>query len=77
MQPLPAACDGEIDWTLFSFSHGFRHPRAGSGHPALGAHPRAPCCGPHPSPCLVSACAAVTLLVVMGACASHCPTTLA
>ena len=27
-EPLPALCDGEIDWTLFSFSHGFRQPRA-------------------------------------------------
>lgn len=27
-EPLPLNCDGEIDWTLFSFSHGFRQPRA-------------------------------------------------
>lgn len=26
-EPLPPDCDGEIDWTLFTFSHGFRQPR--------------------------------------------------
>jgi hypothetical protein len=29
--PLPADCDGEIDWTLFTFTHGFRQPRTAVG----------------------------------------------
>ena len=28
---LPTDCDGEIDWTLFTFTHGFRQPRTALG----------------------------------------------
>ena len=37
-EPLPADCDGEIDWTLFTFSHGFRQPRTAHSA-AAGATP--------------------------------------
>ena len=30
-EPLPPDCDGEIDWTLFTFTHGFRQPRNAAG----------------------------------------------
>ena len=38
-EPLPLDCDGEIDWTLFTFSHGFRQPRVAALAVRLVQHP--------------------------------------
>ena len=39
--PLPADCDGEIDWTLFTFTHGFRQPRSALGTAPVRRNARA------------------------------------